>query len=94
MKPMTRDELIQKRQQAKTTMRQADLTGALLTGTALKNVDLRGVVLDAADLSGVDLSGANIEAAQLLRVISLADAIMPDGKKYTGPDAENEDDET
>jgi uncharacterized protein YjbI with pentapeptide repeats len=80
-----------------TVLSGTDFSGANLSGSIIKNSDLSMTIfkksnltktnLVGSNLTWIDLSDANLTAAQindnqLIRVISVNNAIMPDGKKH------------
>jgi uncharacterized protein YjbI with pentapeptide repeats len=74
-------------------LRDADLSGANLSDAILSDANLSGAKLTDANLNEADLSGANLLNAdlseakvteeQLKEVMSLKEAIMPDGLKHS-----------
>jgi uncharacterized protein YjbI with pentapeptide repeats len=60
----------------------ANLMNADLRWSDLSHVDFRGAQLDGADFEGAALDDAKITLEQLRSVKSLAQATMPDGRKY------------
>lgn len=60
----------------------SDLSGADLRWSDLSNADLRGANITNTNLEGVALDGAKVSLEQLKTTKSLAQATMPDGRRY------------
>lgn len=60
----------------------SNLSGSDLRWSDLSNADLRGADINNANMEGVALDGAKVSLEQLRCARSLAQATMPDGRRY------------